>query len=324
MAFVRALLLAYDKYRRDPEAALAAAGIPRAQVRKPDARIDVGQLETLSAHAMEELDDEALGWFTRRLPWGTYGMLCRASRAAPTLGVALKRWCRHHALLTTDIVLRWGEARDGARIDIEERVELGAMREFCLLTSLRFVHGYACWLVDSQVPLIAVDFPFPAPPHADVYGTLFPGKVRFGAAATRMTFDPRYMALGPKRDEAALDHMLERALLLTARRYRHDRLLVDRVRTFLREPTHAAATASHIAAALSVSVRSLHRQLESEGASLQHIKDEVRRERAIELLQTTRMPIKQLARAVGFSSDKSFARAFRAWTSLSPSEFRRA
>ena len=28
---------------------------------------------------MQELDDEALGWFNRRLPWGSYGMLARAS-----------------------------------------------------------------------------------------------------------------------------------------------------------------------------------------------------------------------------------------------------
>jgi hypothetical protein len=56
---------------------------------------------------MQELDDEALGWFSRRLPWGSYGMLCRASLTSPDLGVAIKRWCRHHRLLTEDIGSRW-------------------------------------------------------------------------------------------------------------------------------------------------------------------------------------------------------------------------
>src|SRR3990167_346259 len=54
---------------------------------------------------MRELDDEALGWFARPLPWGSYGMLARASLSAPTLGAALKRWCRHHGLLTPDVTL---------------------------------------------------------------------------------------------------------------------------------------------------------------------------------------------------------------------------
>jgi hypothetical protein len=56
-------------------------------------------METLPGGAMQELDDEALGWFSRRLPWGSYGMLARASISAPTLAGGLARWCRHHGLI---------------------------------------------------------------------------------------------------------------------------------------------------------------------------------------------------------------------------------
>ena len=50
---------------------------------------------------MRELDDEALGWFGRRLPWGSYGMPARASLTAPTLGVALRRELAEQHLLGT-------------------------------------------------------------------------------------------------------------------------------------------------------------------------------------------------------------------------------
>ncbi len=322
MAFVRAIALAYEKYGLSPDHALARARITPAQLRSEHARIDAEQMETISATAMQELDDEALGWFSRRLPWGTYGMLCRASRGAPSLEVALKRWCRHHALLTDDVVLHFEKGPDGARLWIEERRELGAMREFCLLTSLRYVHGYACWLVDSQLPLAEVTFPFAPPPHAGTYRFLFPGPVRFEQEVASMAFDPRYLALPPKRDEAALDLMLKRALPLTVRQYRRDRLLVDRVRAYLSEASHHPATAEAVAAALHVSVRSLHRQLANEGASLQMLKDHARRERARELLLRTDIPIKRLVKMIGFKSDKSFARAFKTWTGQSPSELR--
>ena len=170
MAFVRAILLAYEKYGVDPHEALRHARISPAQVRRAGAVIDADQFETLSATAMQELDDEALGWFSRRLPWGTYGMLCRASLGSATLGLALKRWCRHHRLLTDDVrlTLTLEEREDTARLAIEDVRELGAMREFCLLTSLRYVHGYACWLVNSQLPLREVTFPFAAPRHEAV------------------------------------------------------------------------------------------------------------------------------------------------------------
>ena len=81
-------------------------------------------------------------------------------------------------------------------------------------------------------------------------------------------------------------------------------------------------TAEEVASALHVSVRSLHRQLASEGASLQVIKDDVHRDRAVELLRRTALPIKQVAMQVGFANEKSFSRAFKGWTGESPSALR--
>lgn len=322
MAFVRAILLGYEKYGVDPHELLRRAHLSPAAVRKVDARIDAEQMETIAAIAMQALDDEALGWFSRRLPWGTYGMLCRASLSAPSLRVALRLWCRHHRLLADDVALSLHVDGGQGRLRVEERRPLGAMRELCLLTLLRYVHGYACWWSDSELPLAQVSFPFSAPPHARVYPLSFPGPVRFDAPFAELAFDARYLELPPKRDERALRLMLQRALPLTVRRYRRDRLLLERVRTFLAEPAGRGATAEAVAAAMHVSVRTLHRQLASEGASLQAIKDDVRRRRALELLRRTRQPIKQVAAEVGFSNEKSFSRAFRAWTGQTPSEHR--
>ncbi|MEO6952062.1 MAG: AraC family transcriptional regulator [Polyangia bacterium] len=318
MAFVRTIVLAYERRDLDPRAALKKAQIAPAQLRRLEARIDADQMETLSGAAMQELDDEALGWFSRRLPWGTYGMLCRASLTAPTLCVALERWCRHHALVTDDVRLRF-EAETGA-LTIEENTRLGAMREFCLLSCLRYLHGYACWLVDSQLPLREVTFPFSPPPHERVYPLLFPGPVRFGASHAGFVVDTRYLELAPRRDERAISTMLKRALPLTVRPYRRDRLLVRRVEALL--VGDASANAQRIATALHVSVRSLHRQLGQEGASLQRIKDDVRRQRALDLLSRTSTPLKSVARQVGFRSEKSFSRAFKTWTGRSPGELR--
>jgi AraC-like DNA-binding protein len=318
---VRAIVLAYDKYGVDPAHALKQARITPSQLRRTDARITAAQMETISAVAMQELDDEALGWFSRKLPWGSYGMLCRASIGSPDLGVALKRWCRHHRLLTDDLALQL-EHRDGTvHYLIDEHRPLGALREFCLVTSLRFVHGFACWAIDSRIPLRQVGFPFAGPPHAEVYPLLFPGPVSFDAPRAGFAFDPQYLAMPLRRDEAALRTMLQRALPLTVHQYRRDRLLVRRLRELLRS-AEPAPTAESLAEALNISVRTLHRQLHDEGAALQALKDEVRRERAVHLLTRTQRPVKQVAQAAGFQNEKSFARAFKQWTGTTPSEFR--
>lgn len=323
MAFARYIVAAYRRYGRNPDEALRLAQIAPARLQQPQARITARQMEVLSAAAMQELDDEALGVFSRRLPWGSYGMVARAALSSPDLGVALKRWCRYHALLTGDIRLELAPAGASTAIVIEENRDLGAAREFALVSVLRNVHGLACWYIDSRIPLLESRFPFEAPPHADAYALMFPGPLRFGAARAEIRFDVRYLALPLRRDEKALRQMLQRAVPLMVLQYRRDRLLVQQVRQALATHPAQAHSARGLAALLHMSARTLHRQLHEEGASLQQLKDAVRSERAKDLLYRTRKPVKQIAAATGFRNEKSFMRAFRQWTGLTPAEFRK-
>ena len=333
IAFVRAIARAYGQRGLSPHRALAQAQIAPQLLDDEQARITAWQMEQVSAAAMRELDDEALGWFSRRLPWGSYGMLARASISAPHLGLALARWCRHHGLLTEDIALHLSTQGATTTLAITEAHDLGLLREFCLVSMLRNALGLACWLVDSRIPLLSAQFAFDAPAHAQAYGVLFRAPVTFGAAHTTIAFDARYLTLPLRRDEEALRQMLQHALPLTVLQYRRDRLLVQRVRQLLGAPQgvpsghgaaalplHSAETLAHL---LNMSPRTLHRQLKEEGATLQGLKDEVRQSRARDLLHRTSRPIKQVAEAAGFVNEKSFIRAFRGWTGQSPAEFRR-
>ena len=324
ITFVQAIVQAYEKYGKDPAQALDSAQIKPDFLRSPAHCISALQMERISGAAMQELDDEALGWFSRRLPWGSYGMLARASISAPSLGVALQRWCRHHGLIADDISLKLDSTGDQATLTITEHADLKALREFCLVSVLRNIHGLACWLIDSRIALQGAQFPFAVPAHQDVYDVLFSGPTRFNAASAAIRFDARYLALPLQRDETALRHMLKRALPLTVLQYRRDRLLVQRVRQALSVQPADSHNASDLAALLAMSARTLHRQLKDEGASLQALKDEVRQGRASELLLRTQRPIKQVAQAAGFYNEKSFIRAFRSWTGQSPADFRKS
>ena len=325
MAFAQAIVAAYRRRGRSADEALRSAQIAPTQLRQSGSRMTARQMEVLSAAAMQELDDEGLGAFSRPLPWGSYGMLARASLTAPDLGVALRRWCRHHGLLTGDVTLALATAGTSAVVTLAEQRRLPPdVRELSLAFLLRNVHGLACWYVDSRIPLQAASFPFDAPAHADAYAHMFPaGSVVFGAPAASIAFDARYLKLPLRRDEKALTQMLRhRALSLTVLQYRRDRLLVPQVRRLIAGQPDRTHSAEGIAALLNVSARTLHRQLKEEGASLQQLKDEVRLERARELLWRTAKPIKQVAAAVGFRNEKSFARAFKAKVGASPGEFR--
>ena len=238
IAFVRAIVLAYERRGMSPARALAQAQIAPELLHDDSARITAWQMEQISDAAMQELDDEALGWFSRRLPWGSYGMLARASISAPTLGVALTRWCRHHGLLADDIALHLQHARRHRHPGASpRRSDLGALREFCLVSVLRNIHGLACWMVDSRIPLHGGrSFRLRRPRTPRRMPCCSRGPATFQRAHTAIHFDARYLHLPLRRDEKALRQMLQHALPLTVLQYRRDRLLVQRVRQLLAAP----------------------------------------------------------------------------------------
>ena len=322
-AFVRGVVAAYARYGLDPQEALSKGQVPAGLLSQADARVTAAQFEALAGHAMRELDDEALGWFSRRLPWGTYGMLCRASITAPSLEVALKRWSRHHGILTEDVLLELTVGDEAAAFSIQEARSIGPSREFCLVTLLRYVLGFSCWAVDSAIPLRAAEFPYPEPPHVSLYPTIFCKNVRFDAERTSISFDKHYLSLPLKRSTADLDKMLKGpALRLTVLPYRRDRLLVERIRRVLRNSRGRLLRADDVANELALSTRTMNRRLRDEATSLRELKEEAKLDLAKQELVRGRAPIKQIAELTGFRNEKSFSRAFRNWTGSSPRDYR--
>ncbi|MDX2367069.1 MAG: AraC family transcriptional regulator, partial [Colwellia sp.] len=79
-----------------------------------------------------------------------------------------------------------------------------------------------------------------------------------------------------------------------------------------------------IAFNLNMSAQTLRRRLKVEGTSYPMIKDEIRRDLAIEYLLTSHRNITDISNALGFSEPRSFTRAFKDWTGISPSKYIRS
>ena len=77
-----------------------------------------------------------------------------------------------------------------------------------------------------------------------------------------------------------------------------------------------------VAARLALTPRSLQRKLPKD-APFSALVDEVRRDRASELLTREGMLLCEIAYRLGFSGVTPFFRAFRRWTGVSPRAFQR-
>jgi AraC-like DNA-binding protein len=97
---------------------------------------------------------------------------------------------------------------------------------------------------------------------------------------------------------------------------------VAQVRAILEGAPTLAGSLSDIAAELGYSERGLRRQLVRSGTSYRKLLDQVREQRARNLLSGSTQPIKVVAGALGFESSSNFARSFKRWTGLTPKAFR--
>lgn len=79
----------------------------------------------------------------------------------------------------------------------------------------------------------------------------------------------------------------------------------------------------HIATDLNLSKRTLQRRLQQQGASFAQLRDSLRFHYAIKFLIDEHMSVDAVSSALDFSDRTSFTNAFKRWTNLSPSVFRK-
>jgi len=78
-----------------------------------------------------------------------------------------------------------------------------------------------------------------------------------------------------------------------------------------------------VAAIFGIHRRTLDRRLQRRGTTYSEILASVQSDVACQLLRDTAMPVQQVAESLGFASAANFSTAFRRWTGVTPTEYRR-
>ncbi|WP_349962799.1 AraC family transcriptional regulator [Rhizobium sp. ZPR3] len=316
--FVKEAIDCLRRQGKSPERLLATLGLS-AQIDVPISAESYGALWLAIA---AEMDDEFFGMGGRPMRRGSFTLLCHCVLHARTLDQALRR-----ALRFLNIVLEDPkghiEVVDGlAHIvltDLKSAHSAFAYRTYWIL-----LHGIACWLIGRRIPLRMVDFRCAEPDHGADYRQFFGAPVRFSQPASRLAFDASLLKLAVTRSEQALKQFLRNAPANILVRYRYDAGLAASVRKRLRQLPPASWKAfDDLAAQMRMSPSTLRHRLHAEGQNYAAIRDEIRRDLAIEMLQTTEFGVGEIATRLGFSEPSAFHRAFRKWTARSPAAFRK-
>lgn len=138
----------------------------------------------------------------------------------------------------------------------------------------------------------------------------------------RITFHPDLVGREVSGIDRRLRRLLTRELDKRISRIPGPESLAEAVEHYLSQNLEQGVDLEAVCDHFHKSRRTLSRQLQKEGTGFVAIRDQVRKQRAMELISRPRMPLKQVALLCGYSSLSAFTQSFIQWTGKSPGSYR--
>ncbi|HEY0288260.1 MAG TPA: AraC family transcriptional regulator [Pseudomonas sp.] len=319
---VSLVLSAFAAEGLSSEPLLAGSGIVEADLSRPDIRITTHQEMQVCANAVALRQEIGLQ-LGRRMHVSSYGILGYALLTAATFGDALRLALQYPALLGTLFELSLVE--DGEHIwfsasDYRDDEGLRVFNAELCIGSLKVICDD---LLGKPLPLLAARFAHSAPDYQSCYVDSFTCTLQFSARDNAFAFDKVWLEQPlPLADPVTHRDMRERCrrqnIEFTGRQ-----AWLGRIRQLLADQLDQTPSFGVIAQKMNCSERTLRRHLHTTGSSYQQLLDELRFERAKQLLYEDRLPIHRIAEVLGFSETASLRHAFIRWSGVAPSQFRR-
>lgn len=319
------LVLEWKRRGLDPESLAERVGVDEAGLRRLDARVSLERFADLHAACEQTTKDPAFAITAlETLDHATFPPLLHLVGSQHTLreGVGFVSPFVGSMLdgLALELVLSGDASYARFRVD-DAPLGPPAFAEYFLALLWTFVQRVA----PGSPPPSRVTFAHRWPRHGDAITTFFDAKVELGAAHVGFDFRVPGLEVPIPTADPELGDVLARSATGWATGQTTSLRVRDRAKHFLAgHLTGEAPTTARVADALRMSERSLRRHLLAEGVSLRALVLEVRRERAIALLEAGRESLDAIAVELGYTSASAFGRAFRAWTGRTPTEYARA
>jgi len=307
----------------EERALLDGADVDEAALHVPTSRVSGTSFAAVARRAMTLTGEPGLGVYfgmQTRITW--HGFLGFAAMASETLDDALELVIRYSPTRASQVAWRRGVEGENSYLELVEVEPLGDLHEFVvswLLVSLALIAGR---LVDRPLSGHA-EVSFEELPHHPALRRYVTVPLQFGRPRDRLVFPSTLLRLPILGADRAAHHQAlaqcERELVS----HGNAGQLAARVIALLPRAGGGFRSLEDLAGELSMSPRTLRRQLESAGTSYGAVLDRLRRSRSLELIDDPTRSIESIATELGYSDAANFTRAFRRWTGSSPTEHRR-
>jgi AraC-like DNA-binding protein len=207
-------------------------------------------------------------------------------------------------------------------LTMREITDLGVCGRGMCEANIVMTNAAAGILLETPYALREVHFAFPEQPYLDKYEEYLHCPVKFNAPAHKVFFPSRIMDTPIRFANPLMKAaMLEECENLSRRIAGHETLSA-RVRHELLFGKGQFPSLGELARRIGLSPRTIRRRLGYENTSFMDILTEVRREKAKELIGSTKLRMEAVAERLGFSTVSSFHRAFKTWEGFTPGAYR--
>ena len=309
----------------DVDSLLAEVGMDKDKIQKPGARVGVTQMSKLIQLIWDELEDEFMGCTANKCKRGTYAMKCQLVSHCENLNSLFEQGVKFYSLVTDDIVMNYQLTEDGLEFSIVMADPERDPDHFYLEFWLMLWHRFASWMIGKKIKLKKVYFNYPEPEHVADFDIQFSCECIFNAPVTKCVFPVHYGNMPLVRTQREIAHFLKDAPMGMMVMPGEDDSVNLKVKTYLLdgfEERQSFPSFDEVAAFLNKSPQALRRHLKEEGSSYQKIKDAIRRDIAIEKICVQNMAVHEVASFLGFTEPRSFTRAFKHWTGISPKRYK--
>ncbi|MDG2502486.1 MAG: AraC family transcriptional regulator [Porticoccaceae bacterium] len=304
--------------------ALERAGINPAVINNSGQRVHTDQVARLFKTVQETLNDEFMGFTQTNCKVGLFATMAELVSHCSTLGELLDRAVNFYNLVSNDIPMKLSRSQDNAVLSFQMTQPQFDPEHFMAEFWLVIWHRFPSWYIGQPIRLQETHFTFGAPEHRDELQIMFPSKMHFNRSANRLIFDAQYLDKPLVRSDQELETYVQNAPADVMTIPGSDSTLEAKIERIIgqRHPDRLVFAPIHqLAEELGISSQTLHRRLKESATSYQKIKDNLRREVAIHKLVNERLTVEQVSEIVGFTESRSFTRAFKHWTGLTPREY---
>lgn len=283
----------------------------------------ISTLYAIFERVAEELQHDAIIFdIYHSLDVGAFSVFDYLFLCAPSLRGGCRSWVRFFPLRSNAYQVRFEENETEPYFEWPILEGRGEWRQN-LFARVAWAARQIEVALDDPFPPVSFEIAAPEPKRPSRFLDRYRGRIRFGSRQNRILFPPTLLETPLKRHEQSLYAIIEQTAINELEALEANRSPLSQISAQITDNlTTGAITLPQVAENLGQSARAVQRTLEKAGTSYRQLTEEIRRSTAARYLQTTDLPMKEVAFLVGFSELSTFSRAVKNWFGVPPRKFR--